>query len=91
MTVIKERHSREFKLKVVIEALSGNKTVAQIASEYGVHPSQIKRWKAWSLEALNERLSSRPPNREESPESQLYEELGRLKGENDFLSGKLKR
>lgn len=60
MTGIKERHSREFKLKVAIEALSGQKTIAQIASEFGIHPSQIKRWKAWGLEALNERFSEQP-------------------------------
>ena len=91
MTGIKERHSRETKLKVAIEALSGVKTAAQIASEFGIHPTQIKRWKAWALEALNERFSERPPKREESPEAQLYEEIGRLKVENGFLSGRLKR
>lgn len=92
MTGIKERHSRDFKLKVAIEALSGAKTLAQIASEFGIHPTQIKRWKAGALEAMNERFSSRPPKkREEAIEGQLYEEIGRLKVENDFLSGKLKR
>ena len=91
MTGMKERHSREVKLKVAIEALSGSKTVAQIASEFGIHATQIKRWKAGAMEALNERFSSRPPKREEAPEAQLYEEIGRLKVENDFLSGKLKR
>ena len=54
MTGMKERHSREVKLKVVIEALSGSKTVGKIASEFGIHPTQIKRWKAGALEALNE-------------------------------------
>jgi len=38
-------HSKEFKAQVALEAIKGNKTVAELASEYGVHPQQITRWK----------------------------------------------
>jgi transposase-like protein len=91
MTGMRKRHSREVKLKVVCEALSGSKSIAQIASDHGVHPTQIKEWKTQALEAMGERFSMRRGKKEETAEERLYEEIGRLKVENDFLSGKLKR
>jgi transposase-like protein len=91
MTGMRKRHSREVKLKVVCEALAGSKSIAQIASEHGVHPTQIKAWKAQALEAMGERFSMRRGKKQETAEERLYEEIGRLKVENAFLSGKLKR
>jgi transposase-like protein len=91
MTGMRKRHSREVKLKVVCEALAGSKSIAQIASEHGVHPTQVKEWKAQALEAMGERFSMRRGKKQETAEERLYEEIGRLKIENDFLSGKLKR
>lgn len=55
MTGMRKRHSREVKLKVVCEALAGSKSIAQIASDHGVHPTQIKEWKTQALEAMGER------------------------------------
>jgi len=40
-----KKHSKEFKAEVALEAIKGNKTVAELAAEYGVHPHQITRWK----------------------------------------------
>ena len=91
MTGMRKRHSREVKLKVVCEALAGSKSIAQIASDYGVHPTQNKEWKTQALEAMGERFSKRRGKKTETAEERLYEEIGRLKVENDFLSGKLKR
>ena len=92
MTGIRKHHGKEFKLKVVLAALSGEKNLSQLASEYGVHTTQIKEWKAQALEAAGERFSKRRGKRkQESPEARLYEEIGRLKVELDFLSGKLGR
>ena len=88
MTGMRKRHSREVKLKVVCEALSGSKSIAQIASDHGVHPTQIKEWKTQALEACAERFSMRRGKKVETAEERLYEEIGRLKVENDFLSGK---
>jgi transposase-like protein len=88
---MRKRHSREVKLKVVCEALAGSKSIAQLASEHGVHPTQIKEWKTQALEAMGERFSVRRGKKQEPAEERLYEEIGRLKVENDFLSGKLKR
>jgi len=91
MSGMRKRYSREMKLKVVCEALAGAKSIAQIASEHGVHPTQIKEWKTQALEAMGERFSMRRGKKTETAEERLYEEIGRLKVENDFLSGTLKR
>jgi transposase-like protein len=91
MSGMRKRHSREVKLRVVCEALAGIKSISQIASDHGVHPTQIKEWKSQALEAMGERFSLRRGKKTEAAEERLYEEIGRLKVENDFLSGKLKR
>jgi transposase-like protein len=92
MAGIRKKHSKETKLKVVMEALAGDKPVAQIAQEYGVHPQQIKDWKSQAIEAMNDRFATRRGRKKEgSNEAQLYEEIGRLKVDLDFLSGKLGR
>jgi transposase-like protein len=88
---MRKQHGKELKLKVVLEALAGEKPVSQIASDYGVHPAQIKDWKAQALAAMGERLGQRRGRKKASPETQLYEEIGRLKVDLDFLSGKLGR
>ena len=91
MTVIRKRHSREVKLKVVCEALAGTKPVSQLSSEHGVHATQIKEWKDQGVEAMRDRFSQRRgrKKRDEVEESRLFEEIGRLKVELDFLKGKL--
>jgi transposase-like protein len=93
MTGIRKKHSKETKLKVVLAALAGEKPVTQIAQEYGVHPAQIKDWKEQALEAMGERFAQRRGRKgaAEKPEASLYEEIGRLKMDVDFLSGKLGR
>lgn len=91
MSGIRKKIGKEVKLKVVLEVLAGNKTMAQIASDHGVHPTQIKEWKTQALEAMGERFARRRgrKNDPEKPEARLYEEIGRLKVDLDFLSGKL--
>ncbi len=46
----RKKYSAQFKAKVAIEAVKGNKTVNDIAGEYGVHPTQIQQWKKQLLE-----------------------------------------
>lgn len=93
MTGVRKRHSREVKLKVVVDALKGEKTLPQLSSEHGVHPTQIKDWKDQGMEAMRDRFSQRRgrKRRDEVEESHLFEEIGRLKIELDFLKGKLGR
>lgn len=93
MTGIRKKHGKEEKLRVVLAALAGAKPVSQIASEHSVHPAQIKEWKRQALEAMGERFAQRRGRKREEarPEARLYEEIGRLKVDLDFLSGKLGR
>ena len=75
--------STDFKAKVALEAIRGQKTGAELASEYKVHPTQIAQWKKHALEQLKESFSSKP-GRKKAIEG-LYAKIGRLEMENDFL------
>ena len=62
-----------------------------MSSDYGVHATQIKEWKAQGLEAVRERFALRRGRRKQegAARAAMYEEIGRLKVELDFLRGKL--
>jgi len=82
------KHSGEFKAKVVLEALRGERTLNEIAADYGVHPLQITQWKKVALEALPQVLSSRRGNQsqeEEALKAALYQQIGQLQVELDWL------
>jgi putative transposase len=77
------------KAKIAFEAATGQKTIAQIASEYGVHPNQIGQWKKKLLEELpmlftDKRVRGRDKEREEL-EAELYKQIGQLKVELEWL------
>jgi len=81
----------QLKAKVALEALKGEKTQAQIASEYKVHPNQVSAWKQEAQEALVEAFGSkrgRKPKESASNDAALFEEIGRLKVELDWLKKK---
>ncbi len=87
----RKQHSKEFKAKVALEALKGQKTVNEIAAEYAVHPSQINTWKKRALEALPE-VFSRGQDHEavqrEAEKDRLYRQIGKLQVEVDWLKKK---
>ena len=73
---------------VALEAVKGEKTVAQVASEYGVHPNQVRQWKEHLLNVLPELFSDRGKRTDkerEQKEAELYQQIGELKVENDWL------
>ena len=87
----RKRFSKEFKANVALEAIRGHKTVAELASEYGVHPTQIGSWKKQALQALPEVFSGqgeRQPIDHEAEKSQLYEQIGKLQMELQWLKKK---
>lgn len=88
---IRKNYSKELKLKVVFEVLRGEKSLVQISSEYSVHVSQIKEWRAQAIEAMSERFRQFRGRKKSNlvDESKLFEEIGRLKVELDFIKGKL--
>jgi len=80
-----------FKAKVAYEAAKEDKTIAHIASEFSVHPNQIRLWRNHQMEQLPELFSSRRPQQEkarEELEAELYQQIGQLKMELEWLKKK---
>jgi len=84
----RKRYSKEFKARVALEAIKGQKTASEIASEYGVHPNQISNWKK-RLTASASDVFSRGKDREserlEHERDRLYQKVGQLQVEVDWL------
>ena len=59
MVNMRRKHSVAFKAKVALEAVKGEKTIAQISSEFGIHPNQIRKWRKDLLERLPDLFSDR--------------------------------
>src|SRR5919206_1838826 len=92
MSTQRKRYSAEFKARVALEALKGLKTVNELASTYGVHPTQIAHWKHRLQKEMPEIFSARRAKREHDQEAfqaQLYQQIGQLKVELDWLKKKL--
>ena len=92
MSMPRRQHSGEFKAKVVLEALCGERTINELAAEYGVHPMQITQWKRVALEELPKVLSNRRGTKskdEEALKAALYQQIGQLKVELDWLKKKV--
>lgn len=87
----RRRHSSAFKAKVAMEALKGEKTAAQLASEYELQPTQISAWKKHLVEKLPQVFEpkSQLNQSHDKNTAALYEEIGRLKMELDWLKKKL--
>jgi len=90
----RKQHSPSFKAKVALEALKGEETIAQIASRYEVHPNLVTKWK----KALQDEAASifgedhaKKKKQDENLVAQLYQQIGQLKVERDFLEGVLRR
>jgi len=88
----RRHHGGAFKARVAIEAIAGHKTVNEIASAYEIHPSQVAKWKAEALARLPETLSdgrqAKAPA-DSQTEARLYQEIGRLTMEVEYLKKKL--
>ena len=81
----------EFKAKVAIEALKEQKTLPELALLYEVHPTQIQQWKKLFIENSSKAFSDKETTSgaNEARESRLYEQIGKLQMENDWLKKKL--
>lgn len=91
MAQTRKRHTAEFKRKVALEALKGEKTVNELTSEYGVHATQIKTWKAQALEGIDSAFSSKNKQKEKNHEAtinELHRQLGQVIAERDWLQKK---
>jgi transposase-like protein len=88
----RRNHSAKFKSKVALAALKGDKTVAELTTQFDVHANQITEWKKQLLDQVEGVFLTRAERREaESGPSvkDLQAKIGQLTMENDFLAGAL--
>jgi transposase-like protein len=87
----RKQYNQQFKFKVALEAARGVKTVNQIASENSLHPNQVSQWKKQLLAegpALFNGQQARQQQQQAAQEAELYEQIGRLKMELEWLKKK---
>lgn len=91
MATQRKIYGAEFKARVALEALKGEKTINELVSQFGVHPTHINKWKKHLQAELPQIFSNRRAKREQDHEAlqaQLYQQIGQLKVELDWLKKK---
>ena len=90
----RKQYSPEFKAKVAIEAVRGEKTTSELASQYQLHPTVINNWKrqltegASSLFEKGTEIAKNNENNQQAQIDELYRQIGQLKVERDFLANR---
>jgi len=84
----RRNYNAEFKAKVALEALKGEKTISELAAKYEIHPTMIHGWKRSLLEGASGvfQKGSKKHQEEGPTRVELYKEIGKLKVERDFLA-----
>ena len=85
---MRKRYDATFRAKVALEAVKGEKTLAELSSAFGVHPNQNSKWRRQLLEMLPELFTDRRKKKDIDQEeliSELYRQIGQLKVELDWL------
>jgi len=92
---MRTHYDKEFKAKVALEAIKGDKTIQELATLYGVHPNLVALWKKQLQENAPELFERSQKDKEkeaaEHKEEELYKEIGQLQVENEFLKKKYKQ
>jgi transposase-like protein len=91
MSTLRKRYSAEFKAKLALEVIKGNRTLTEIASDAQVHPNLLMQWKKQLLESLPTVFADKrvkDSHEQEEKEAQLYQQIGQLKVELDWLKKK---
>ena len=89
---MRKTYTASFKAKVALEAIKGDRSLAELASRYEVHATQIGTWRKALVVGMPEIFSDKRRKKEEQGEAdtaRLYEEIGRLKVELDWLKKKV--
>ena len=89
MSKIRKTHSSSFKLRVALAAIKGNRTMAELCQTYGIHTSQIQKWKTQvekeGTSLFQDKRKRKASSSSESSVPQLHEKIGQLTMERDFL------
>ena len=92
MTGKRKQHTAAFKAQVALAALKGDRTVTELAGQFGVHPTLIHRWKKQLLAGADQVFSNgaKPDGGDvEAEKAELFEQIGRLKMELEWLNKKV--
>ena len=87
----RKKHSNELKARIALDAIRGQKTMSELASEYGVHANQIGRWKKQLLDAAPDVFTQgkdKEAEKQEVEQDRLYKKVGQLQIEVDWLKKK---
>lgn len=89
----RKQYSPQFKAKVALEAVRGEKTVSELTSQYGIHPTMIHNWKRQLLEGVSRLFepggkTTRVEEKRQAQMDELYRQIGQLKVERDFLANR---
>jgi len=91
VSVKRKQHSAEFKARVAMAALSGEKTLAELSSEFCIHPTMISTWKQELMKRARELFArgNKAPTVEDAQNviDDLHRKIGQLQVERDFLAG----
>ena len=91
---IRRRFTADFKARVALDALRGDKSIQEVAAKHKVHPNQVSTWKRQAVDGLGEVFSNgadRAARDHETEVRDLHAKIGELMVERDFLAGGLKR
>lgn len=91
MSKKRQRYSAQFKFRVALEAMKEHQTISALASQYEVHPTLVRNWKKQLVTegaALFQPRQKKKPDPAKIPDTELYEQIGRLKMELEWLKKK---
>jgi transposase-like protein len=91
MGEIRKQRGAKSKAKIALEAVKSEETMSEIGRRHGVHPIQVGKWRKQLIERAEELFNDKRKRSGQEPDErvkELYEQIGRLKVENDFLKKK---